>query len=275
MLTQIKFTIIIQHLIDIKPTEVSYNVDVNMNQKEIKNVKLDRNNDNSVATVSLVKEIVPYTKNALYMLYFSDVFDFTNGDSYQINDRVLGTVFHKITSSGSLEMDIPNKSLRNVKKEGLNVNNYTISFSPPDNTTNFSICLVFYFWNNRSFSLIKKDNNNRSLLNLEYNTNSNKLSLFSFSTKDEQTMSGTLHSKKIVVWLTQSSNNNLIRSNISNYAAQLSISRVVNSYKQKFEFTTQDGVISKLMFSPKFYNTYDKIYHKIMLQEKLDGSYIF
>ena len=42
---------------DIKPTEVVYNVDINANQKEIKNIKLDRQNDNSAATVALVKEL--------------------------------------------------------------------------------------------------------------------------------------------------------------------------------------------------------------------------
>ena len=56
---------------DIKPTEVVYNVDINANQKAIKNIKLDRNSDNSAATVALVKELAPFTKNALYRLYFS------------------------------------------------------------------------------------------------------------------------------------------------------------------------------------------------------------
>ena len=70
---------------DIKPTEVVYNVDINANQKEIKNIKLDRQNDNSAATVALVKELVPFTKDALYRLYFSEVYDFANADSYGIN----------------------------------------------------------------------------------------------------------------------------------------------------------------------------------------------
>ena len=61
---------------DIKPTEVVYNVDINANQKEIKNIKLDRNSDNSAATVAMVKELAPFTKNNLYRLYFSEVYDF-------------------------------------------------------------------------------------------------------------------------------------------------------------------------------------------------------
>ena len=42
---------------DIHPTEVVYNVDINANQKAIKNTKLDRNSDNSVATVGMVKDL--------------------------------------------------------------------------------------------------------------------------------------------------------------------------------------------------------------------------
>ena len=57
---------------DIKPTEVEYNVVINANQKAIRNTKLDRNNDNSAATVGMVKELIPFTKNALYRKYFEE-----------------------------------------------------------------------------------------------------------------------------------------------------------------------------------------------------------
>ena len=44
--------------------------------------------------------------------------------------------------------------------------------------------------------------------------------------------------------------------------------------KQEFVFMTQDGIIDKIMFSPNFYDTDSEQYHKAMLQEKLNGSYI-
>ena len=43
---------------------------------------------------------------------------------------------------------------------------------------------------------------------------------------------------------------------------------------QEFIFTTEDGVLSKILFSPKFYDDHPDQYHKVILQEKLDGSYI-
>ena len=57
---------------DIKPTEVEYNVDINANQKAIRNIKLDQNSDNSAATVGMVKELIRFTKNALYRKYLKN-----------------------------------------------------------------------------------------------------------------------------------------------------------------------------------------------------------
>ena len=262
---------------DIKPTEVVYNVDINANQKEIKNIKLNRQNDNSAATVALVKEIVPFTKNALYRLYFSEVYDFANADSYKVNPSASGIVFNKLSSSSGnslREMDIPDKTIDNIRKEGLNVNGYSVSFTIPDNTTDFTLCLIFYHWRNRSFSLLKKNSLNIPLTNLEYSSNNNQLTLSIYSLRSTLSMLSSFNGKKNVVWLTQSSNNNLLRVKINNYNSLLSLSRVNNSNQQKFEFTAQDGVLCKIMFSPNFYNTDSEKYHKVMLQEKIDGSYI-
>ena len=260
---------------DIKPTEVTYNVDVNMNQKEIKNVKLNRQDDDSVATIALFKELAPYTKDALYRLYFSDVWDFSDADSYKIKASSSGIVFNKITSSSNSEMDITDKTINNIKKEGLNVNNYTLSWNFPNRTTNFTLCIVFYHWRNRSFGIYKKDNNGQNLLDLQYTSNNQQLILdVGRLGRSVQSMLSLFNGKKIVIWLTQSSNNNLTTCNVSNYVSKLSVSRVQNANEQKFEFTTQDGVLSKIMFSPNFYNINDEYYHRVMLQEKLDGSYV-
>ena len=71
---------------------MEYNVDINANQQEIKNIKLNRQNNISAATVALVKELAPFTKNALYRLYFSEVYDFADADSYGINIGSSGVI---------------------------------------------------------------------------------------------------------------------------------------------------------------------------------------
>ena len=137
---------------DIKPTEVVYNVDINANQKEIKNIKLDRQNDNSAATVALVKEVAPFTKNALYRLYFSEFYDFADADSYGINIGLSGVIINSLKPNITLP---PNKDLSDIRKDGLNVNGYNVTFSP-SHSSKYSLCIVFYHWRNRNFSLTNK-----------------------------------------------------------------------------------------------------------------------
>ena len=57
---------------DIKSTEVSFHVDINANGKAIRNIQLERNSANSAATVAMVKELIPFTKNNIYRQYFEE-----------------------------------------------------------------------------------------------------------------------------------------------------------------------------------------------------------
>ena len=96
---------------DILPTEVVYNVGINTNHKEIRNIKLDRMFDNNAAIVGFVKEVIPFTKYALYKKHFVEFYDFADADSY-------------VLSSGSSHLNslnpnitLPNKDLSFIKKK--------------------------------------------------------------------------------------------------------------------------------------------------------------
>lgn len=69
-------------------------------------------------------------------------------------------------------------------------------------------------------------------------------------------------------------NNNTTKVKISNYSSELVCPVVTYSSNQKFEFLYQDGLIEKFMYSPNFYDTDSVEYHKIILQEKIDGTSI-
>ena len=80
--------------------------------------------------------------------------------------------------------------------------------------------------------------------------------------------------KNIVLWLTENYNTNVTKAAISNYSSTLTIPSVHYSVNQLWNFTTEDGELNKLMFSPNFYDFDSEAYHKVMLQEKLNGSYL-
>ena len=256
---------------DIKPTEVTYNVDINANQKAIKNIKLDRNSDNSAATVAMVKELAPFTKNALYRLYFSEFYDFDNADSYGINIGTSGIIINSLKPNITLP---PNKDLSEITEKGLHINGYDVTFSPPHSSKS-TLCIVFTHWRNRSFSLTKYlSTNNNILVKLDYNKTNNKLTLTVSKTTQNFTMLSSFNGKIIVVWLAENLSANATKVSISNYSGTLTIPAVNYNANQRWKFTTEDGVLLRLMYSPNFYDIDSEQYHKVMLQEKLDGSYV-
>ena len=139
----------------------------------------------------------------------------------------------------------------------------------------YSLCIVFYHWRNRSFSLIKKDSiNNNVLLKLNYDKISTSVNLTVNKSTKNFKMPSSFVGKQIVLWFAESNNGNVTKAAISTYSSKLTIPAVNNSIEQYFEFTTEDGTFSRIMFCPKFYDFDSKQYHKTMIQEKLNGSYI-
>ena len=69
-------------------------------------------------------------------------------------------------------------------------------------------------------------------------------------------------------------NSSTTKVNISDYSSELVANLAHYSSNQKFEFLNQDGILEKILYSPNFYDTDSEVYKKIILQEKLNGSYI-
>ena len=256
---------------DVKPTQVVYNVDINANNKRILNIALDKGQDTSAATVGMVKELIPFTTNHVYRQYFKEFYDFTNANIYGINKSSSGVVINSLHPN----ISFPNKHLVDIRKDGLNVNNYTITFNPSGNFTNFTLCIVFYHWSNRDFALVKKNSqNNQMLLSLTFSKAAGYLTLLSNSIRDTFSLPNTFNGKKIVLWFTQSVDSIVTKVNISNYSSTLTLNNANYTTDQDFDFTTDDGVLSKIMFSPNFYDFDSKQFHRVMIQEKINGSYI-
>ena len=257
---------------DIKPTEVTYNVDINVNQRSIKGIKLDLNDKSSAATMGQIEAMTKFTINNLYRNYFQEFYDFSNADSYGINIGSSGIIINSVKPNITLP---PNKDLDEIKKDGLHVNGYDVTFSPSYSTVD-TLCIVFSHWRNRSFTLTKyiSTNNNNILLKLNYDKTNNKVTLTINRATQNFTMLSSFNGKRIVLWLTENFYSNVTKVKISNYSSTLSIPSVHYNVNQRWKFTTEDGVLNKLMYSRNFYDDDSEQYHKVMLQEKLNGSYV-
>ena len=107
-----------------------------------------------------------------------------------------------------------------------------------------------------------------------YNSLDNTINLVIRNITKSFTIPSIFGGKKIVLWLTENFDSNVTKVSISNYSATLTLPAVYYANVQYFEFTTEDGVMSKIMYSPNFYDFDSEQYHKVMLQEKLNGSYV-
>ena len=256
---------------DIKPTQVKYNVIINANNKRLLNIALDKSSNASAATVGMVKELIPFTTNHVYRQYFEEFYDFTDADIYGLSKASSGIVFSSLVPN----ITLPNKHLTDIRKEGLNVNGYNITFTPSANFTNFTLCLVVYLWSNKNFALAKiNSQDNHNLLSLTFTKASGYITLLSNNLRSHFALPSGFNGKKVVLWMTQSVDSIVTKVNLSNYSAKLTLDNANYSTNQKFDFTTDEGVLCKLMFSPNFYDFDSEQFHREMIQEKINGSYI-
>ena len=63
-------------------------------------------------------------------------------------------------------------------------------------------------------------------------------------------MLSEFNGKIIVLWLTENFDTNVTRVKISNYSSTLTIPAVQYNVNQRWKFTTEDGVLNKLIGVP-------------------------
>ena len=253
---------------DIKPTQVVYNVDINANQKSIRNIKLEQNSNNSAATVGMVKELIPFAKKYIYRKYFEDFYYFKDANSYNLKSSSSGIV---ITGIGN-KLTIPNRTIEDVKTYGLNLKRYQISYSNSSTNTSFTLCIVFQHFKASNFVLQKIQNTFLNHISLSYSISNNQLS---FNGRIKFTITDDFNDKYIVIWWAFDRRDGISKISISNYASTITKSTTIYPYDtQIFKFTSTEGIINKFMFSTNFYDFDSEAFKKIMLEEKLDGSYI-
>ena len=255
---------------NVTPTKVVLNLDVNANNKKILNINADLSQENSAATVGMVKELIPFTTNYVYTQYFEDFYDFTDATNYKLVLGSFGTVLTGVNPNLNFAS---RKDLSFITTDGLRNLNYVINFTKKQ-SSNFTICIVFQLWFNRNFSLQTSSASRGGILFLKFIKNINKFHLSRGIVTREITLPHSFNGKNVVIWLTGSGNSNIIKAGISNNPAKVTINAPMDFASHNFSFKTEDGIIKKFMYSPNFYDFDSEQYHRIMLQEKINGSYV-
>ena len=266
---------------DIKPTEVVYNVDLDMNRKKILNIAPDKTKNNSAATVKMVKDLEtklsPYTKNNAYREIFEEFYDLSDASNYKITIGVSG-----IMVSGILpNIYFPRMDIANIWEGGVRIKNTTLSLEL-FSKRNFTLCVVMQLWLNRSFTiktLMSDGAYERPHLIYDKTTKKLKLQTNGHGSTNETsiTLLNSFNGKRVVFWLTKKGTgvDLTAKASISNHSGTLTLSSTLTSQSTyTFRIFSEDTVIYRVMYTPNFHD-FDSIeFHRIMLQEKVNGSYV-
>lgn len=102
-----------------------------------------------------------------------------------------------------------------------------------------------------------------------------ELSLITSTGTTKIAIPNLFNGKKNVLWMTENSSANVIKASLSNYSSTLTLlSNTFRGTRNKIKLDTEDGMIYKFMLSSNFYDFDSDQYHRILLEEKLNGSHI-
>ena len=268
---------------DIKPTIVVCNVNLDMNRKKILNIVPDKTKNNSAATVKMVKDLEtklsPRTKNNAYRKIFEKFYDLSDASNYKIIQGING-----IMISGILpHIYFPRMDTTNVLEGGLRLQNTTLSLELFSKRS-FTLCVVMQLWLNKSLSIKTiMSNGAYEKPHLIYKKTTKKLTLQTNglrtgSTNETSiTLLDSFNDKRGVFWLTKKDTGGDLKVNasISNYSGTLTLSSALASQSNyTFRISSEDAMIYKIMYTPNFHNLDSIEFHRIMLQEKLNGCYV-
>ena len=150
----------------------------------------------------MVKELFPFTKNYVYRRYFEKIYDFKDANNYGLSRGSSGIIINALNhynhNRGLHGIGIPNRNISDIRKEGLKITNYTISFDPSNYFNNYTLCIVFYHWKNRDFALAKKISHyHQGLLSLTFTKVAGYLTLLSNNKRDFFSLPSSFDGKKL------------------------------------------------------------------------------
>ena len=92
------------------------------------------------------------------------------------------------------------------------------------------------------------------------------------------TLLNSFNGKRVVFWRTKKGTGGdlTVKASVSNYSGTLTLSSALAS-QSNYTFRiipSEDATIYRIMYSPNFYDLDSHEFHTILVQEKLNGSYV-
>ena len=215
----------------------------------------------------------PHTKNNAYKEIFEEFYDLSDASNYKITIEILG-----IMISGILpHIYFPRMDTTNVLEGGLRLHNTTLSLELFSKRS-FTLCVVMQLWLNKSLRVKTiMSNGAYEKPHLIYDKTTKKLTLQTNGLRTSITFLNSFNGKRVVFWLTEKGTGDdlTVNASVSNYSGTLTLSSALASQSTyTFRIFSEDAMIYKIMYTPNFHDLDSLEFHRIMLLEKLNGSYV-
>ena len=174
-------------------------------------------------------------------------------------------------------------NITNIENGGLRIQNKTLNLTLFGKKS-FTICVLMQLWLNRSMyikTFMRNEADEKP--NLIYDKTTKKLTLQTNGLKAGSTnetsitLLNSFDDKRVVFWLTKKGTEAdlTVKASISNHSATLTLSSALASQSNyTFRISSEGAVIYNIMYTPNFHDLDSREFHQIMLQEKLNGSYV-
>ena len=240
----------------------TFSISLGPYRESLLNIVPDKSRNNSAATVKMVKDLYPFTKNNEYREIFEESYDFSDASNYKLTMGASGITFTGIKPN----ITFPQMNIANVQGGGLRLRNQTLKLILSSGM-DFTICVVMQLWLNRSMSVkMFIDGSNNERPHLIYNSTTKKLELDTVGYNDRLSITApsSFNGKRVVFWLSKKGIGRFIfKASISTYASTLTrFSSYASRTNYRFQIFTHDPVIYKVMHSSNFYDFDSMQYHK-------------
>ena len=215
----------------------------------------------------------------MYREIFEEFYDLSDIGNYKIVTGISRIIFTRILP----KITFSNMNIANVWKGELRLQNTTLNLTLLSKRS-FTTCVVMQLWLNTSMYVKTiMSNGAHEKPHLIYDKTTKKLNLqtnglrIGETSETSVTSLNSFNGKRVVSWLTNKGTwaTPTVKASISNYSATLTLNSALASQSNyTFRIFSDDAVIHKVMYSPNFFDLDSAQFHKKMMQEKLNGSYV-
>ena len=265
--------------------DMEMQTDLNMNSKRITHLSDPVDDGDAVNKLTLnsnLNSVSYYTKNHVYRSIFPEFYDLVETSHFSLINNVLGIVIDKIHPNLILEKDRfiddydPNNGLKLSRKTHIHTSkifnsgmSYTFFMSFKHDVT--KTCRIS--WSHTSPLPIKLYPRYEIAAD-QFRVDFGRIKGLSQPIQSVG-FTSDFKNKQLCIWICYNAPRRLYKMALSNYTSHVNqaIPRAINSRSDQFEID-YDGFVNKIGFVDKFIDIDSLDFHRILLEEKRNGSYL-